>query len=141
MRRMEIEAVLAKRVEAWRRRDSVTLAAGHSEDAVLDTMIAGRIEGRPAIEALYRDWFTAFPEMEFEVEDQVIDGDHVALFWSQRGKHLGDFCGLKATGRSYEMRGVFLMTFKDGKIVHVRSIYDFTGLLVQLGVLKAKPAF
>jgi len=29
---------------------------------------------------------------------------------------------------------------RNGKIVHERRIYDFTGLLVQIGVLKAKPA-
>jgi hypothetical protein len=28
----------------------------------------------------------------------------------------------------------------DGLIVHERRIYDFTGMLVQIGVLKAKPA-
>jgi hypothetical protein len=28
----------------------------------------------------------------------------------------------------------------DGKIQHERRVYDFTGLMVQLGVLKAKPA-
>jgi hypothetical protein len=28
----------------------------------------------------------------------------------------------------------------DGAVVHERRIYDFTGMLVQIGVLKAKPA-
>jgi hypothetical protein len=28
----------------------------------------------------------------------------------------------------------------DGLIEHERRIYDFTGLLVQIGVLRAKPA-
>jgi hypothetical protein len=28
----------------------------------------------------------------------------------------------------------------DGRIVHERRILDFTGVLVQVGVLKAKPA-
>jgi hypothetical protein len=29
---------------------------------------------------------------------------------------------------------------ENGKIVRERRIFDFTGLLVQIGVLKAKPA-
>jgi hypothetical protein len=32
------------------------------------------------------------------------------------------------------------MTFADGLIAHERRIYDFTGLLLQIGVLRAKPA-
>jgi hypothetical protein len=35
---------------------------------------------------------------------------------------------------------VFLYEFKDGKIVRDRRVYDFTGLLIQVGTLKAKPA-
>ena len=34
---------------------------------------------------------------------------------------------------------VFLFEFQDGRIVRERRIYDFTGLLVQIGVLSAKP--
>jgi hypothetical protein len=34
---------------------------------------------------------------------------------------------------------VFVYELKDGKIVHERRIYDFTGLLIQIGVLKVKP--
>ncbi|MGH9146149.1 MAG: hypothetical protein ACRD1Q_05525 [Vicinamibacterales bacterium] len=29
---------------------------------------------------------------------------------------------------------------RDGQIVHERRIYDFTGILIQVGLLKAKPA-
>jgi steroid delta-isomerase-like uncharacterized protein len=103
-------------------------------------MLAGTIHGHTAIESVYRSWFSAFPEMEFDVESRLIDGAQAALFWSQRGRHAGDFCGLAGTGRSFELHGVFLMTFKDGRITSMRSLYDFSGLLLQIGVLKAKPA-
>ena len=32
------------------------------------------------------------------------------------------------------------IVLRDGHIVHERRIYDFTGILVQVGLLKAKPA-
>ena len=35
--------------------------------------------------------------------------------------------------------GVLVFELRDGKITHERRLYDFTGLLVQVGVLKAKP--
>jgi hypothetical protein len=34
----------------------------------------------------------------------------------------------------------FLYTLLDGLIVHEHRILDFTGVLIQVGVLKAKPA-
>jgi hypothetical protein len=39
------------------------------------------------------------------------------------------------------MRCAFLFSFEDDRIAYEFRIYDFTGILVQLGVLKAKPAF
>jgi len=140
MTREELEAILAKRLDAWHRRDAAALAATHSEDGIYTSALVGPIQGRQAIESLYASWFSAFPEAEFEVESQVIDGNRVALSWKQRGRHMGEFCGLEATGRIFQIRGAFFHIFKEGKIVRTESIYDMTGLLVQIGILKAKPA-
>ncbi len=139
MVRKKIETLVASWLEQWRHHDAVALAAAFAEDAVYTSMLAGTIRGRPAVEALYRSWFTAFPQMEFKVESKLIDGDNVAVHWSQRGTHMGEFCGLPGSGRIWILPGAFFMTFKDGKITNMRSIYDFTGLLLQLGILKAKP--
>jgi hypothetical protein len=38
------------------------------------------------------------------------------------------------------MSAVFFYELKHGRIVRERRIYDFTGMLVQIGILKAKPA-
>ena len=48
--------------------------------------------------------------------------------------------GLPPSGRSFRYAAVFLYELKDRQIVRERRISDFTGLLVQIGVLKAKPA-
>jgi hypothetical protein len=37
------------------------------------------------------------------------------------------------------MSMVLLDEFEDGRIARERRIYDFTGLLLQIGALKAKP--
>ncbi len=140
MKRKEIEAVLAEWTEAFKRRDAVALTVPYSDDAAYETMVAGTIHGHEAIESVYRSWFAAFPDMKFEVQSQLIDGAQAAVFWSQRGRHVGDFCGLAGTGRSFVIHGVFLMTLQDGRIRRMQSLYDFTGLLLQIGVLKAKPA-
>jgi steroid delta-isomerase-like uncharacterized protein len=140
MKRKEVEAVLAEWTEAWRRRDPVALTVPYSEGAVYESVLAGTIHGYAAIESMYRGWFSAFPDMEFEAQSQLIDRAQAAVFWSQRGRHVADFCGLAGTGRSFVLHGVFLMTLKDGRITSMQSLYDFPGLLLQIGVLKAKPA-
>jgi hypothetical protein len=37
------------------------------------------------------------------------------------------------------VQGVLLFEMRDGKIINERRLYDFTSLLVQIGVLKTKP--
>jgi predicted ester cyclase len=56
------------------------------------------------------------------------------------GDDRGGFMGLPPTGRHVTIPVVFVYEFRDGQIVHERRVYDFTGLLVQVGTLKAKPA-
>ena len=58
-------------------------------------------------------------------------------FW---GTDTGGFMGLRPTGKPFRLPVVWIFKVSDGQFVHVRAIYDFTGLLVQIGVLKAKPA-
>jgi ketosteroid isomerase-like protein len=46
---------------------------------------------------------------------------------------------MPASGRPFRFPIVFVLDVRDGLIVHDRRIYDFTGLLVQIGMIKAKP--
>lgn len=139
MKQAEIEPILTNWLEAWPHRDAAALTAAFAETSVYTSMLAGTIHGRSEIEALYRTWFTAFPDMVFKVERRVIEGDQAAVHWSQSGTHVGEFCGLAGTGRIFYLPGAFFMTFRDGRIERMHSIYDFTGLLLQIGLLKAKP--
>jgi len=47
--------------------------------------------------------------------------------------------GMSPTRRKITFRCAFFYTVRDGSIARERRIYDFTGLLIQVGLLKAKP--
>ena len=140
MARAGITAVLAAWRDAVDRRDATALADLHTEDSVMESAMAGEVTGRAAIAEVYRAWFTAFPDMVVTSDDPIIDGDRVVQVHTVEGTDLGGFMGTPPTGRPFRLPMVFLYTIRDGHVVHGRAIYDFTGLLVQIGVLKAKPA-
>ena len=48
--------------------------------------------------------------------------------------------GLPGSNRRFKIQGVRLFTMADGLVQHERRMYDFTGLLIQVGVLRGKPA-
>jgi uncharacterized protein (TIGR02246 family) len=140
MTREEIASLFERRAENWRRHDAAALAADHAPTCVVISPTGGVLEGRDEVERIYRIWFTAFPDLTVTTNDLLIDGDRAALVFSISGTHAGDFFGLHASGRHLDATCAFIYTLSDGFIVHERRVLDFTGVLIQVGVLRAKPA-
>ena len=44
------------------------------------------------------------------------------------------------SGKRIEQTIAYILTFQDGRIAKEVRIYDFTSLLMQVGVMRAKPA-
>ena len=139
MTRDDIMALFARRQDAMLRRDAVAMA-DYAEDAVVESPWAGTVMGRDANEQARRALWSAFPDQVIHQEELIVDVDRAAMFATAAGTDLGGFMGLAPTGKPFRITIVFLFTFDDRHIVHERRIYDFTGMLVQIGVLKAKPA-
>jgi steroid delta-isomerase-like uncharacterized protein len=140
MTREDITAMFTRRYDAWNRRDTAALVADVSEDCVVDSPLAGgKAEGRAAIEELHRSFFQAFPDARLQWDDLLIDGDRVMLTGRLSGTDTGGFMHIPATGRSFDIPLLLFYTLRNGLIVYERRIYDFTGMLVQVGALKAKP--
>jgi steroid delta-isomerase-like uncharacterized protein len=141
MTREEIVALFARRDEAWRRLDAAALAGDHAEDSLVDSPLAGgTTSGREAIARVYETYFRAFPDFTFQQDALVIDGDSVVLIAHISGTDRGGFMGLAPTGRPIHAWAALCYTLRDGAIVHERRIYDFTGVLVQVGAIRARPA-
>lgn len=140
MTREQMVAFFERRQEAYENLDATALARDYAERAVIESPSAGVHTGREAAERALRVVFSAFLDLTVTVDDLLIDGDRAATMLLIEGTHIGEFLGLEPTGKQFTMPAVFFYELKDGQIVRERRIYDFTGLLVQIGVLKAKPA-
>lgn len=125
--------------EHWRARDVEKLASGHTEDGVVISPIFRTVSGRPAIRASYKSLFDIFPDWDYRAEQLLIDGPNVAEPFTVSATHVGEFMGLAGCGRRFEIQGVQLFEMREGLIARERRYYDFTGMLIQLGVLRSKP--
>jgi steroid delta-isomerase-like uncharacterized protein len=139
MTREEIVAFFNRRQEAFDNLDAATIAADYADDCIVESPMAGTHQTRAAVERVYRAVFDAFLDHKVRTETLVIDGNRVAQVVSLEGTDIGGFMGLPPTGKGFRAPAVFLFELKDHLIVRERRIYDFTGLLLQIGVLKAKP--
>ncbi|HTM03433.1 MAG TPA: ester cyclase [Vicinamibacterales bacterium] len=140
MTRTEVAALLDHRLTALARRDIAAVMQMHTADCIVESPLGGNATGHEAIRKVYEAWLAAFPDAEWAVEPPIVDGDRVAQATTVTGSDIGGFMGLPPTGKRFTLPIVFLLVVRDGRIHYERRIYDFTGLLIQLGVLKAKPA-
>jgi hypothetical protein len=140
MTREHVLRLFARKDQALSSRDVVALLALYAEDAALDSPLAGSVTGRDAVARVYDAFFAAFPDATFQMDPPIIDGEATAQLTTVNGTHNGPFLGLPASGKPFRFSMVVLSTLRDGLIVREQRIYDFAGLLIQLGVLKAKPA-
>jgi steroid delta-isomerase-like uncharacterized protein len=138
MTRDAISAIFERRRAAWAAQDAAALARDYADDCVIESPSGGVHQGPAAAERVFREVFDALDAHVHE-EELIIDGDSVAQVIEFSGTDGGQFLGLPPTGKSFRVSCVVLCKFENGKIQHERRIYDFTGMLVQIGLLKTKP--
>jgi predicted ester cyclase len=141
MTRDELQRIAERYGEAYDRKDPVAIAAFHASNGVAESPIYATLRGRQAIEDAARAFFTSFPDATFTVDAILVDAPRIAIFTTVNATHVNEFFGMAGTGRHIEFRNARLLeTDELGLITRERRIYDFTGLLVQVGILRAKPA-
>ncbi len=82
----------------------------------------------------------AFPDLHFEIQGVLEDGDQVVIEWIARGTHDGPLTSatgqtIPATHRSGLVHGVLVSRIQQGKIVRERTYWDQMELLQALGVV------
>jgi steroid delta-isomerase-like uncharacterized protein len=87
-------------------------------------------EGQKQIAAAFRE---AFPDLTWDVEFILADGEFVAGRWTAAGTHLGAWGGVEPTGRPMRFSGINVFRFADGKVVEIWNHRDDLGLMEQLG--------
>jgi predicted ester cyclase len=117
--------------EAWnaRRLDLV--------DQLVDEAYAvgGVGHGPAAVRRNMLDFQFGFPDMRWEIEDVIADGDLVAARITLHGTHLGRFHGIDATGRAVRMQEMCIWRLENGKLREAWFTFDGLGLRRQLGTL------
>ncbi len=140
MSREDVLAVIAQRNDALTRRDADAMGALYAPGVKLESPLAGSATGREAVVRASEGFFAAFPDATIVPEPPIVDGDRATIVAEVTGRHIGTFMGLPPSGRAFRFALVAVLVIRDRQIVEERRIYDFTGFLVQIGVLKAKPA-
>ena len=98
-----------------------------------------REEGREGLKKSIEMYRSAFPDLQFTIEDQIAEGDLVVTRWVGKGTHQGDLMGAPASGKTSEVGGVGIDRIENGQVVEAWGYWDALGMFQQLG-LTGEPA-
>ncbi len=93
------------------------------------------MQGLEAYKQVLSVYVTAFPDLQFTIEDVIAEGDTVVVRYTTRGTHQGNFRGIPPTGKQVSGTGMFIDRLVNGKAVEQWINGDDLGLLQQLGVI------
>ena len=118
-------------------RDLETLRAGWHDDIVEDFVVLGPIKGKDDAAAFFAKMFTAVPDLEFTAERIMpVDATTAVGEWTLRGTLSGGpFQGVEPNGSAVSLRGIDVMKFENGLLVHNTIYYDGLAFARQIGML------
>jgi predicted ester cyclase len=80
-------------------------------------------------------FYAGFPNIFHTIDEAWPSQQGIAVHFTLRGTHTGPFMGIPATGKAIEVTAVVLLTIANGKVTHLRGIFNQFGLLRQLGAV------
>ncbi|MFC5521078.1 ester cyclase [Polaromonas jejuensis] len=76
-----------------------------------------------------------FPDIQWVLDELVVEGEKVAARFTMRGTHQGTFFGVPPSGRKIVVQAMNFYRLSDGKFVEEHGQPDMLGLLQQIGAV------
>lgn len=100
---------------------------------------------RGILQHIIRTWRGAFPDLAFQIDSLLQEGDTVICEVTMSGTHLGDFPlipplqgpTLTPNGRKFSVKHIHRFRMKDAKIVEHFAVRDDLTMFQQLGHLRS----
>jgi steroid delta-isomerase-like uncharacterized protein len=96
--------------------------------------LPGQADGRDGLKQRVEMLRGAF-RPQFTLEDMIAEGDRVAVRWTNRGIHVGEFMGIPPTGKAFAIAGIDIHRLENGKLAEHWHVVDVLSQLQQLGVI------
>jgi steroid delta-isomerase-like uncharacterized protein len=118
--------------EVFRRRNVDAIDDLLSDDFVEHIPGPGQQTDRQGTKEFIKNVLDAFPDMDLEIEHDVVEGDTIASVVRFTGTHEGEFAGVPATGRRVTVYVTDFGRMRDGRWTDHWGLVDVGGLMAQL---------
>ena len=125
--------VSMKAFHAWKTHDVEALLSLVDENHVVESdTIPAPMYGHEGLRQFMQTYLAAFPDIDFQLEQTIAEGDFVVQRWTATGTHRGELMGIAPTGRRIRWDHVSIVRVKDGRVVGQWAQPDLFGIYRQL---------
>lgn len=126
--------------ELWNARRLDVADQIFSEDCVTHQLRSGVLaepvhRGPQAMKEHVSGWLMSFPDLRFNIEQMIVDGDRVVSQLVMEGTHQGAWMGILPTGKRLQIRMITIHRIANSKIAEDWVLVESLGFFQQLGML------
>ena len=103
-------------------------------DTYIDHNAPSTATGPAAVEMHLRALRSTFPDFALNTHEVIAENEWVAVRVTAEGTHLGEWLGIKPSGKRILLRGLNFDRVHNGRIVEHWGEADTVGMLLQMGV-------
>jgi steroid delta-isomerase-like uncharacterized protein len=113
------------------------------DDMVTDDVVdheeglPGQPEGKEGVVFFVNTMRDAFSDLKATVGQSVESGDMACAQITISGKHTGEFMGVPASDKSFEIECIDMIRIEDGKCAEHWGVTDIMALMQQIGAVPA----
>jgi steroid delta-isomerase-like uncharacterized protein len=112
-----------------------------AEDFVEHETMPGLPPDREGTRQLFKMMQAAFPNMKWDPQDILVDGDKAVARVQFTGTNDGELMGMPATGKDVTVEVIDIVRFGDDGLAREHwGVFDQMGMMVQLGAVPGPPA-
>jgi steroid delta-isomerase-like uncharacterized protein len=90
--------------------------------------------GTQAVKMAENSYMMAFPNKSTTIDEIIAsEDDQVVVRWHTTGTQKGQFLGMQPSNRNFNVSGISIYHFSNGKIDEIWQNWDSLGLIEQLG--------
>jgi steroid delta-isomerase-like uncharacterized protein len=97
----------------------------------------GQPEGKDGVIFFVNAMRSAFSDIKATIGPSVESGDMASARVTITGKHTGEFMGVPASDKSFEIEGIDMIRIEDGKCAEHWGVTDNMALMQQIGAVPA----
>jgi steroid delta-isomerase-like uncharacterized protein len=121
--------------EGWNKRNLALIDELYAPDFYQHETGPETVTSREALKPFVAAYLTAFPDLQFTIEDLIAEGDKVVWRFKATGTNTGPFMGGPVTGKSATVTGTITFRLEDSRMAEAWLNLDVLGMLQQMGII------